>query len=531
MNELLALLLANNTISFDKEELSFQIQSHPSYPSLHTITGVLHHFNIENIAVEVPIDSKTLRQLPNCFIAQIKTNHQKELVFVKRHRLEYIIMDGSKSKKRVSEKIFLEQFTGIVIAVEKSENEIIETNNNAIVENIVLGTVGVLIVALLILNGISMITFGYLILSIFGVLLSTAIVKQEQGIQTAIGSVFCSNVDEKKDCDAVLTSKGAKISGNYKLSDLSLLYFSGHTIALLFSSVSQQASFSILYLISLIALPITLYAIYYQYVIVKKWCFLCLSITGILWLQGGIVLFESSYITLITPKIGITTVLSFMICFALWNYLKPMLLSLKKLKNEKIAFVKFKRNFTLFENLLNKSDTIHTTIPNTDEIIFGNPNSPLEIIIVTNPFCGHCKPVHQLVDEILRKYKSKVKIIIRFNISTQNTGSNGVKVTSRILEIYHTKGKEHCLKAMDDIYSGMPTANWIQKWESCDETELYTAILENQKNWCSEQKINFTPEILIGGKSFPKAYTKEDLLFFIEDLEENYIMNNIELAI
>ena len=39
-------LLSKNAISFDKKELDFQIQSHPSYPSLHAITGVLDHFNI-----------------------------------------------------------------------------------------------------------------------------------------------------------------------------------------------------------------------------------------------------------------------------------------------------------------------------------------------------------------------------------------------------------------------------------------------------------------------------------------------------
>ena len=33
--------------------------------------------------------------------------------------------------------------------------------------------------------------------------------------------------------------------------------------------------------------------------------------------------------------------------------------------------------------------------------------------------------------------------------------------------------------------------------------------------------INFTPEILINGKSFPKEYSRTDLIFFIEDLEEN----------
>ena len=38
-----------------------------------------------------------------------------------------------------------------------------------------------------------------------------------------------------------------------------------------------------------------------------------------------------------------------------------------------------------------------------------------------------------------------------------------------------------------------------------------------QNNWDD----NFTPEILINGKSFPKEYDRQDLLFFIEEFS-NY---------
>ena len=50
MQKIASLLLRKNGIQFDKDEFLFQIQSHPSYPSLHSITGVLEHFNIDNIA-------------------------------------------------------------------------------------------------------------------------------------------------------------------------------------------------------------------------------------------------------------------------------------------------------------------------------------------------------------------------------------------------------------------------------------------------------------------------------------------------
>ena len=71
-------LLKKNAIFFDKQELAFQIQSHPSYPSLHAVTGVLDHFNIDNIAAEVPQNLETLLELPNCFLAQVETEKGKD---------------------------------------------------------------------------------------------------------------------------------------------------------------------------------------------------------------------------------------------------------------------------------------------------------------------------------------------------------------------------------------------------------------------------------------------------------------------
>ena len=114
-------------------------------------------------------------------------------------------------------------------------------------------------------------TIAYLVLSVVGIITSIAIVKQELGLKTIIGDAFCSGTDDKKDCDAVLTSKGAEIFKGYKLSDFSILFFTGLTLLTFFQSSNPVIS----YTISLIAIPVTLYSLYYQYAVVKKWCLLC----------------------------------------------------------------------------------------------------------------------------------------------------------------------------------------------------------------------------------------------------------------
>lgn len=510
-------LLKKNKILFDKKELAFQIQSHPSFPSLHSITGVLDHFNIENVAADVPVNINTLSQLPDCFIAQIKNEGMKDLALISREKLEYSILLSNSKKEKVSEEKLLKKFTGIIVAVEKNEESIQPDKKSNFAKFLAIGLLIGLTGFVLYQNNINLYTLAYITLSLIGIVTSVAIVKQELGLKTSIGNAFCSGTHNKKDCDAVLTSKGAEIIKGYKLSDISVLYFSGLTIL----TLSQIANPVFSYTISLLAIPITLYSIYYQYAIVKKWCMLCLSIVGILWLQAAIPLITNTYITTFTPISFVVFGIVATLTWLTWYFIKPLVAEVTQLRKEKIENVKFKRNFTLFESLLNKSPKIDTKLHGSKEIIFGNPNSNLEITIVTNPFCGHCKPVHSHLEEVLHRYHNNVKIKIRFNANSKNSEDNLTKIASRLIEISNTKGEKECLLAMDDIYNNLKPEAWFKKWGECYEKEIYLLELEKESNWCKEKAINFTPEILINGRSFPKEYNRTDLIFFIEELEEN----------
>lgn len=513
-----AQLLKLNKIAFDKEELEFQIQSHPSYPSLHAITGVLTHFNIDHLALVVPQTEEVLDQLPTVFLSCMKIGEDQFFGIVVKKEDSLITYYDAKDKKEYATHEFLQHFTGIIVAVEKEETDRPSAKNNktTYLRTGLFAGLGFMLLGLLYQTQSTISTIGYGMMALLGVFISVVIIKQQLGIETSIGNAFCSDTNTSKNCNTVLSSKGASLFG-IKLSDLSLLYFIGLSCSIVTLSILHYA-ITPLYILSVIATPITLYSIYYQYAFAKAWCPLCLVIVGVLIIQTGIGIYQVNDIVQINALLVIGIV--YTLTLLAWLFIEPLFLASKKLKKTTIDFTKFKRNFTLFETLLTQAPKKQTRIDNTSEIVFGNVNAPLSLVIVTSPFCGHCKPVHNLLEGILKKYHDLVAITVRINANTDHKESDIYKITSRLVELYHTEGQDQCMLAMHDIYGEMNPNTWLSTWGACKQEELYHQTLANQQNWSSENGINFTPEILINGYSFPSEYAREDLKYFIEELSE-----------
>lgn len=507
-------LLQKNKIPFDKAELSFQIQSHPSYPSLHAITGVLDHFKIENVAARIPKDHESLNQLPDTFLAQLEA----DMVVATRLKKGYRITGLEGRTETLSSEEFVEKFGGIVVAVEPSEANTHKPQSSP-VSKILAGAIGLILLTFLFISSPAPASLIFLTLSLIGAGISLAIVREESGVSTALGNAFCSDASEKKDCSAVLNSDGATLFGKYKISDLSMVYFSTMSIVS-FISIVQGLSLELIYYMSLLAAPVTFYSIYYQWKVVKQWCMLCLSIVGLLWIQTGLSFYFMSFSPNIPLEQGLLAALVGLTAFAAWTYSRSQQDSLNETDKERKSLFKFKRNFDMFSAMLEKFDAIDTAIPNTTEIVLGNPNALTEITVVSSPFCIHCKPVHSHIEDILGRFSDQVRIVVRFNIKLQTADSELVQISSRLLEIYEKQGKEICLMAMNEIYGDASPTEWLEKWSECSEPERYFKTLEAEKNWCSALNVNFTPEIFVNGHPYPKGYERTDLIYFIEDLNE-----------
>ncbi|RXQ95950.1 hypothetical protein EO244_06510 [Ancylomarina salipaludis] len=513
---LLKQLLTRNNIKVNNDELRLQLLGHPSYPSLHSITGVLDHFHIPNLAIEIPQTQESIDLLPLHFIAHVGVNGNNHFVLISKKEKGVQITYEDQKTELISIADFIDIWNGVVLVVEADEN--IKTDSAPWLSRGLLITSPVLLAICFYFMSLNLYEFLYFVLSLLGLTICVFILQHEIGASSQILNKICTGVSNKISCDDVMQSKGAIVLGLFKLSDLGIIYFLTSIVAT-FLIVISKSNFNPIYLISLIALPFTIYSIYYQFRIVKKWCLLCLGVVFVLWLQSALAIANIQSIPIEISEAGAFIIFAFSayLITAGWLYVAPQIRLKPEYFKLSIQFNKFKRNFEIFYNLLSRSQAINTTITGANEIILGAKASELELVIITNPLCGFCKNAHKLV-HLLLNHETDVKIIIRFNLSN-NTESIDNKISARLLEIYHTSGEQMCLAAMNEVYSDTSYLKWLDKWGETRNERYFHALLE-EKKWCVNNKILFTPKVLVNGRSYPEEYDFEELQYFLSDLHE-----------
>jgi uncharacterized membrane protein len=523
MNENLFLilerLLAKNKIKINNSELRLQLFGHPTYPSLNSLTGVLDHFNIPNLALEIPKSKENINFLPEYFIAHLNKKSGESFALICKHKNGLMLTENGKKNKSLTNDQFLQVWSGIILGVDIEEYK--KSTKTYDFRQLFIKLSPLVIAVIFFILNQNLYESTHFFLSILGIYICGLIFQHELGESSSVLDKICSGESKKLSCTDVINSKGGKFLGVLKLSDLGMIYFL-FASTLSFVIVFKEYDFSSLYQISILALPFTIYSILYQLLIVKKWCLLCLSTIGILILQASIAFFTFTFNKFLQfPIINIPLFLfSLFTMTSLWFYISEKLKENKKNLDLQIKHNKFKRNFEIFNTLYLKSRTVDTPIPAINEIIFGNSNADLEIVIITNPLCGFCKNAHNIIHQILNQ-TSNVKIIVRFNLSNKKENLD-TQIALKLIEIYKNKGKNACMKAMNDAYNNLTPQQWIETYGKCNNTTIYN-ILEKEKEWCRHNQILFTPEVLISGRSYPKEYDFEDLQYFTELLLEEQI--------
>lgn len=498
-------LIRNNYTNYNRKDISLQLQTHPQNPSFRAITDTLDYFGIENVAATVPEDS--LPSMPNNFLTLIDENDPQLVLAVKKKDFVYIYSEDEKREKYTFSD-FSNIWSNEVIAIEEVSKELTKELFLKAFGGLLIASV---LVVFLMLRDVTWITSLILFLSAIGLYVSLLLVKEKIGYRSATVHSICTSL-ANSNCDEVINSKGAMLTKNISLADTSFLYFS----ILIFQSIFFGFS-GVMSLVILFSIPVVLFSIYYQAIILKKWCPLCLGVAAILILLNILIIGDLNFDLSILSFIEL--LMTSAILIPAYFFIKNNIVAQKNNEEKLFAASRFKRNPDIIKNFMKEAKVVEDLRMMHNEIRLINSEAEYKIIAFTNPFCGFCKAAFESYVKIIKAHPN-VEIWIRFNTDLQNLESSSTKITVRLVELYFEKGQEYFMHAYLNWFEDKDEKDWLKKYGSPNFEEKTMSLLKAHQHWAVNSSISYTPATIVDGEEFPSAYGYEDLTLVISDIFE-----------
>lgn len=506
--------LKSQKIHLNKNNLSFQVKSHADSPSLLSFSDTLNFLGISNLAFHLAFED--LENLPDSFLALLGEEHQQPDLFHITKKGDYYLYRKEKKIVKATRKDLETLWKSVVLLAEVSEEKTDKNTSKIPVEFLIALLVTVILGSVYLFSHSLLLTlFG--VLSAIGLFFSIEALKTELGIESKVSQRFC-NIVVNADCGQVINSVKSKWLQQIKISDISLWFFSSQLLALFVFSVAGFTETFVTYMTVslLLSSPITLYSIYFQYKIEKKWCLLCLAIVGVNYLEIAFSLFFKTNLKFETLS-SILFCIIFLIVSILVYLIKPVFVEKRDLSTNYLKQIRFSKDYLIFKNTLVKSET---QFFEKEYILLGNRESEHKISIVTSPTCEFCKAAHFVFDNIYNQFKENLSISIRFNyydflsIETKN-------LYLRLGEIYENETEIDFMQALKYWFENKNLEDWFNKFGKLENPEKIEMKFIEITNENLEKDLNFTPNIFLNQYNFPNQYEVENLEYFIADWIED----------
>lgn len=503
------------------QSLSDQLEKHPDYDSMLAFSEVLDFYKIPNAAYRLKPDQ--LVDVPVPFIAHMS---QRRFGVVTAYTDKFVKLSDEKTKNKVlSIADFNKNYGGAVLVAEKDPNSgesgYAEKYKKEALENlrtpVALGGLALLFIILLMQHAgfVASLNISLALLALFktaGLITAIMLLMQSINANNPLIQKLCGG-DNGKDCNAILSSKAAKVNAYLNWSEVGFFYFAGTWLVLLFNSANPAVIY-MLAALNILSLPYTAYSINYQWRVAKQWCIFCCAVQALLWLEFFAFLPALLHGPVVPNAAAISAIAAVMLAPVLtWILVKPYLMQAKQITPLKQQLRKFKYNKELFAKMLN--DEVQYALTATDQaLIIGDPNAPNTITMVSNPYCQPCAKAHKALEEWLPD-RPDIRLQVVFS-TANNEKDKKTEVAAHLMRM-QKKGDNTLLKnALDDWYEQKQKnyKAWAKLYPVTDRSDV-SPQLEAQKEWCKMTEIKGTPTIFINGRRLPQNYQPEDLRYFI----------------
>jgi uncharacterized membrane protein len=511
-------------IRVTRKSVEDALLTHPDYPSMLSLSDALNKWNVDNGVVKIsPVD---LLKLNSPFITYLR---QDGGIFafvkaVKNDSVEWMHSQKGWQKETFGDFITKWNGTALIAELSAESGETGYPEKRRIEILGYLGRIGTSVAAVITLFMLCYIqlwktrsdvhlhgVIGLLAVNLLGFFACVVLALIQLHPEHQLVRKFCS-ADGNAGCNKVLESNGSKLAGVLSWSDVGLFYFTS-LITLTFFAMADQDILSAVVLINFFSLPFTLFSIYYQAVVLKAWCRLCLSVQVVLWVScalafsstGGAVNF-SEQIHKSLPYAGISLLVGLIVTKLLTTYLYVISELRKSVRDNR----RVKYNKGVFDYLLSLENRMPEIPLDLDRVVIGDRTSDNVITVVTNPFCGPCSQLHGEVQELIRQDPA-LQINFIFTSTNEPDDLRG-EFVRRLLAFPEDMRIQHLNEWFKLKEKNL--SKWNIDTDSPSDKAAYDTV-NLYRAWCQAANIVKTPTIYVNGRELPKVYGLNDIKLIV----------------
>ncbi|MHA4740616.1 vitamin K epoxide reductase family protein [Dyadobacter sp. MSC1_007] len=494
---------------------------HPDYPSIAAVSDALAEWNVDNIATRLHIQQLKDIPLPALAYLTIKGGILAPIKSVADDNITWLdTQDGWKTEALNT---FQQKWEGVVLLLEPNDQsgEIDYAKKkkeqwglNARIPLLIGGTL-LLLALLVVLVWPTPPSTNLLLLAglkIAGTVLGGLLLWQSIESHNPFLQNLCQ-VWSVNNCNGILESNAAKLTPWLSWSDVGFLYFSGGLLTLVFGSLAVDATpIFALSALTLAALPYTFYSVYYQKIVAKQWCTLCMAAQVVLWMEGAWVIANHASLNANFSLQSIAMIgLAYLIPSLVWILVKwPFEQSAQVfgLRRE-LQKVKFSEQYiqAMFQN----QRSMPPIFTDMHVVKLGKLDASHTLTVVTNPLCGPCAKTHYEIAQLLDKNR-------QFNLQFVFLGPpKAMQIAAKFLDAPSSQVSV----MMDSWYQNnrQDAEKWLAQYPLKSEPENQKQ-LRLYARWCEMANIISTPTIFINGIQLPTAFQVKDLGNIVNVLEQ-----------
>lgn len=511
-------------IPISSETITESLQSHPEYSSLKSICDFFDEWKIDNYPMR--LDKNELKKANAPFIAHLNDDGEK-LAFVPtlNGNAKVTYFDAPGKGKTINQAEFFSKYSGVSLLIDPDDNA--GEDNYAEKRQVdllhrVLPYLAAMALLLFIGHAVGSnenILHGTLFHSVLfvtkliGLGICLLLMLKNLNIDSSVVDKLCS-FHKKTDCHTLLDKDVSRVFGWLHWSDLGFIYFLSGWLMMI--SVPNASDYNLLAILSFASLGYVVFSIYYQAVVAKIWCPVCLGIQAILLVEAVLSHDDLWPLTLSWATMMKYGSIFLTVSFGVTLY-KVYFKNKQTLQGEKLTHLKLKKNPAMFTGLLCAGGQKDMTV--SEEIFVIGKKDPS--VAVTAFLSLNCHPCQMAFNQLKALFeREEVSISLIFSLHNEDKPFAG-KVAGLFMEKQH----QEAIELLDNWYNGKRSerASLMKQAIGNNADDIFETVQNRHRELFKKADISATPTVLVNGYKYPKEYQIKDIVYFIETLKSKQI--------